>query len=205
MNCQTFDEHLMDYVYEEIEDPALLQGLEAHLDECERCRLKAADSRITHRFLQAWEASPAAPITQPVYNFKRTHWWEKIFGMPPRWAVATTALVMVFGIFLSVFSVSIHYTNGIVEIRFGESTPPYSAENVRLLRTVDRMLAESEERMNSQTLDYLQNIYYRIEEERMVDRQSIDQVIDICGDQLEKNNQLMEMTMQNMGYSVDSE
>ncbi|MBN2431171.1 MAG: hypothetical protein JXQ27_06825 [Acidobacteria bacterium] len=205
MKCQTFQDHLMEYLYEEIEDAALIQSMEAHLTDCKQCRHHFEEGRITHRFLRSWEDLPAAATPARRYDFRRNPWWEKLFGMPPRWVWASAGLVMILGIFLSVFSVTVHYTDGIVEIRFGDSAPPYSAENVRLLRTIDRMIADSEERVNNQTLDYLQNIYYRVEEERLQDRQSIEQVIDICGDQLEKNNQLMEITIQNMGYSVDPE
>jgi len=205
MNCQTFQDHFMDYLYGEIEDAGLVQSLENHLAACAECRHQVGESRITHRFLRSWQDLPAETTPAPRYVFRPTPWWERLFGMPPRWAWASAALVMILGIFLSVFSVSVHYTDGIVEIRFGNSTPPYSAENVRLLHTIDRMIADSEDRITNQTLDYLQNIYYRVEEERLQDRQSIEQVIDICGDQLEKNNQLMEMTIQNMGYSVDPE
>ena len=72
------------------------------------------------------------------------------------------------------------------------------------LRTIDAMQSETENRLNNQMLDTLQNVYYRIQQERSQDRQTMDQflqqVIDGYGSQLERNNLLLEMNMQNVSY-----
>ena len=68
------------------------------------------------------------------------------------------------------------------------------------------MIADSEQRQTQRTLDMLQNVYYRLEDDRTKDRQSIQQGFDLIKeiymDQIEKNNQLLEMSVRQADYRV---
>jgi len=205
MDCKEFQNNLVDFLYDEIYDSDLRQRMTGHAKECEECRRTLEDFGVTRNFLAAWESPPIEMKPTISYKLKQSRSWRDVFVMPPRWVGAAALFVMVLGIFLSVFSISFHVNEGVVEIRFGDGPYAYSAENMRVLRTIDQMIAESEERQTDKTLDLLQNVYYRIEDERRLDRQSLQEVFDICGDQLDKNNLLMEMTMQNLNYQTSTE
>jgi hypothetical protein len=202
MNCDQFQKNLIDFVYGEIEDSSLREECSRHKESCQSCRVAAEDFHTTRSFLSSWEETPPAV---PIVNFSgRRRPLSLFFQSTPSWVAAAAVVVMIFGIFLSVFNISIDYGEGVLQVKFGNSPAPFAAENMQLLRTIDKMQAESENRLNNQMLDTLQNVYYRIQQERSQDRQTMDQflqqVIDGYGSQLERNNLLLEMNIQNASY-----
>jgi hypothetical protein len=106
-----------------------------------------------------------------------------------------------------VVPLSLHYDDQGLALRLGGTSADGLAQvSDPVLRKVDRMITDSEQRQTQKTLDMLQNVYYRLEDDRAKDRQSIQQGFDLIKeiymDQIEKNNQLLEMSVRQADYRV---
>lgn len=208
MNCQELEKHLLDFVYDELEADART-AVESHLAGCGRCRAAAADLGITRRFLGAWGGSeadslPPLAVRPPRPAAGRSRSLPGRIWMP---AAAAALVLLVAGIFFALVPVSLRYDSQGLEFRLGAP----SADSVAtlgdpVLKKVDRMIADSEQRQAQRTLDIVQNVYYRLEDDRAKDRQSIQQGFDLIKeiymDQIEKNNQLLEMSVRQADYRV---
>jgi len=66
------------------------------------------------------------------------------------------------------------------------------------------LIAESEARQTQRFMGLLQDVYYRVEEDRLRDRQTVQQGFDLIKeiymDQIEKNNQFLEYSLQQSSY-----
>jgi anti-sigma factor RsiW len=201
MNCENVGKHLLDYAYGELPDDDRA-GMEAHLAGCPECRTAAADLTVTRRFLGAWgdaetEDLPPLAIRPPRAGHSRSRRGPARFWLP---AAAAALVLLAVGAFVAVVPVSVRYDAQCLEIRLGKQPPAAaSLAGDPLLQRVDHMLAESEQRQAQKTMDMLQNVYYRLEDDRYKDRQTIQQGFDLVKeiymDQIEKNNQLLELSL----------
>jgi len=105
---------------------------------------------------------------------------------------------------VAVTPVQIRYHDNAVEIRLGSTPAAPTAAGSEWLRTVDQMIAESETRQMGRFMDAMQNVHFRLEDERYRDRQAIQQGFDLVKeiymDQIERNNQLLELSLQQADY-----
>lgn len=208
MNCQELEKHLLDYVYDELEGDARAR-VESHLAGCGRCRAAAADLGVTRRFLGAWsdtetETAAPLPIRPPRPAAPRSRFLSARVWMP---AAAAALVLVVVGVFVALVPVSLQYDGqGLVFRLGGPSADGVTMASDPVLRKVDRMIADSEQRQAQRTMDMLQNVYYRLEEDRTKDHQSIQQGFDLIKeiymDQIEKNNQLLELSVRQADYRV---
>ncbi len=208
MNCQEIENHLLDFIYDELEADART-AVEGHLAGCGRCRAAVADLGVTRRFLGAWgdgEAAslPPLPVRPPRPAAGRFRSLPDRVWVP---AAAAALVLVVIGVFVAFVPVSLQYgAQGLVFRLGGPSGGNATPADDAVLSKVDRMIADSEQRQAQRTLDMLQNVYYRLEDDRTKDRQSIQQGFDLIKeiymDQLEKNNQLLEMSIRQADYRV---
>jgi hypothetical protein len=208
MKCQELEKHLLDFVYDELEADARA-GVEDHLAGCGRCRAAVADLGITRRFLGAWGESeadslPPLAVRPPRPAAGRSRSLPGRIWVP---AAAAALVLLVAGVFVAVVPVSLQYdSRGLVFRLGGPSSDGIAQVSDPVLRKVDRMIADSEQRQAQRTLDIVQNVYYRLEDDRAKDRQSIQQGFDLIKeiymDQIEKNNQLLEMSVRQADYRV---
>jgi hypothetical protein len=208
MNCQELEKNLLDFVYDELaaDERAVVEG---HLAGCGRCRAAAADLGVTRRFLGAWGESEADSLPPLAVRPARPASGRFRFLHRPIWmpAAAAALVLLVTGIFFTLVPVSLRYDSQGLEFRLGAPSDAGIAKlGDPVLGKVDRMIADSEQRQTQRTLDMLQNVYYRLEDDRTKDRQSIQQGFDLIKeiymDQIEKNNQLLEMSVRQADYRV---
>ncbi len=122
-------------------------------------------------------------------------------------AAAAALVLAAVGVFVALVPVSFQYDDqGLVVRLGGSSTDGITMAGEPVLRKVDRMIADSEQRQTQRTMDMLQNVYYRLEDDRTKDHQSIQQGFDLIKeiymDQIEKNTQLLEMSVRQADYRV---
>ncbi len=208
MNCHDFAEHLLDYIYGELPEGDLGARMDAHAAECDGCRASVREYDTTRSFLAAWDDSGLPAVTidpKKVSRRPRSRWGERIHQR--RWLPMAAMLFLALGMVLTVFSlanVSVQMQQGTIQISFGSHQKASVTEEQRLLQTIDRMISESEDRQLNKTMDLLQNVYFRLEEERLNDQQSVRDVFDVYDSQIERNNDLMEMTLQQLGYTTNA-
>jgi len=204
MHCDQAREHLLDLMYDELPPGADRDALDAHLSGCPRCRAEMDELGITRRFLAAWDDDPpavlhrplvpAAMVGRPLLHFPRISWLT----------AAAALLVIAAGVLVAVTPVQIRYHDNAVEIRLGSTPAAPTAAGSEWLRTVDQMIAESETRQMGRFMDAMQNVHFRLEDERYRDRQAIQQGFDLVKeiymDQIERNNQLLELSLQQADY-----
>ncbi len=205
MNCDQAREHLLDLIYEELPQGADRDALDSHLAGCPRCRAELQEMGTTRRFIAAWDDVPTADpgrvpahaakgAGRPLLHFPRISWLT----------AAAALLVIAAGVLAAVTPVQVSYNDHAVEIRLGAGPAPPAAANPDWLRTVDQMIAESETRQMGRFMDAMQNVHFRLEEERYRDRQAIQQGFDLVKeiymDQIERNNQLLELSLQQADY-----
>ena len=204
MNCDQAREHLLDLMYDELPPGAERDALDAHLSGCPRCRTELDELGITRRFLAAWDdavpaaprrpLAPAAAAGRPLLHFPRISWLT----------AAAALLVIAAGVLVAVTPVQIRYHDNAVEIRLGSTPAAPTAAGSEWLRTVDQMIAESETRQMGRFMDAMQNVHFRLEDERYRDRQAIQQGFDLVKeiymDQIERNNQLLDLSLQQADY-----
>ncbi len=204
MNCDQAREQMLDLMYDEIPPGADRGALDAHLSGCPRCRAELDELGITRRFLAAWDdappstprspLAPAAMAVRPLLHFPRISWLT----------AAAALLVIAAGVLVAITPVQIRYHDNAVEIRLGGTPAAPTAADSEWLRTVDQMIAESETRQMGRFMDAMQNVSFRLEDERYRDRQAIQQGFDLVKeiymDQIERNNQLLELSLQQADY-----
>ncbi len=204
MNCDQAREQLLDLMYDEMPPGADHDALDAHLSGCPRCRAERDELGITRRFLAAWDdtipAAPCSPLApaatagRPVLHFPRVSWLT----------AAAALLVIAAGVLVAITPVQIRYHDNAVEIRLGSTPATPTTADSEWLRTVDQMIAESETRQMGRFMDAMQNVHFRLEDERNRDRQAIQQGFDLVKeiymDQIERNNQLLELSLQQADY-----
>jgi anti-sigma factor RsiW len=207
MNCQEIDGKMLDFIYDEL-DAGESAAVTAHLAACPQCRQTVADMGTTRRFLGAWGDGEVAALPPLAVRLPRQPVTARFRPAPVWMGAAAAALVLLaVGLFVAVVPVSARFDAQGLDVRLGRPAAGGAAtDSDQLLQRVDRMIAESEQRQAQKTLDMLQNVYYRLEDDRFKDRQSIQQGFDlfkeIYMDQIEKNNQLLELSLRSADYRV---
>lgn len=207
MNCEQVREQYLDYAYDEL-DGERRAGLEAHLRECAECRLGLEDLNITRSFLGAWTDPP---LEAPRLVFRAANGEPRPRRATPRWlpwAAAAAAAVLAVGLFGWLWPVSVRYQDRVVEIHLGQPAGPVAGPSAASADQLQTLIAESEARQSQRFMNLLQDVYYRVEEDRLKDRQTIQQGFDLIKeiymDQIEKNNQFLEYSLQQSNYHPPS-
>jgi hypothetical protein len=204
MNCEQARARLLDLVYDELPDGAERAALHGHVAGCPACRTELEELGVTRRFLAAWDDAP--PAAAPALPNRRTPAAARPLLHFPRisWLTAAAAiLVIAAGVLVATTPVRLSYHDNVLAIQFGRATASPAAD-AEMMRTVDRLIAESEARQMNRFMDALQNVNYHLEEERYRDRQAIQQGFDLVKeiymDQIERNNQFLELSLQQADY-----
>lgn len=207
MKCEDFHQHLIDLAYDEA-SAEICGEIDRHTATCAQCRAAADDIRQTRTFLAAWpEEEPATPIPFLVRTTPRPRLERAGFPRLFYWAAAATLLVAAGAAFFLITQTTLRVQGNVVEIRFGQSQDTLAANSPTRIQDVKRLIAESEERQAERLGELVQNVYVRLEGERQNDRQSIQQGFDLIKeiymDQIQKNNQLLELSYQNTSFRRD--
>lgn len=211
MDCQTFKNQCLDYLYDEMEDPADRVAMEQHLESCPACRLATGEIHITRRFLSAWpeEELPSPPVIRPAGTKRQAavRPWRKGPGRPV-WLAAAVALFFFSATLVLVGSQArFRVGRNSVELSFGGSAAPaLPATEEKLLAEVGRLIMESEQRQTmlaAHQKEYYEGMLLQFKAQtdlqREQDRRDIQDSFQWVGErymeQIEKNNQLLDWNL----------
>jgi len=203
MKCEQVREQLLDYAYGELAEGPRAE-LDEHLSACAGGRLGLEDLAITRTFLGAWQvpALEASPRSFPAAPRESGRHPGARRWLP--WAAAAAVAVLAVGVFGWVWPLSVRYQDQVVEIRLGHTAPQGTAAGAGPADQLQALIAESEARQTQRFMGLLQDVYYRVEEDRLRDRQTVQQGFDLIKeiymDQIEKNNQFLEYSLQQSSY-----
>lgn len=200
MNCTEYRSNLMDHVYGELEPASRLGEMEEHERSCPSCAEEYRETQLARRFLGAWdnpaEGEPEVRMITPRKAPKSGAGFPRVAPRTAFWMAAAAMFVLALSAGLLISGTRLHYSEGVLEVRFGKAAETSLAEGKPMLRSVDRMLAESEERQMQKYLDVIQNVYFRMEQQRKEDlmdvRQGITALQSSALDEMERQSRLLD-------------
>lgn len=201
MDCAKFEMHAVDLLYGEQVDAPLERELREHAAGCPSCGGGLSELSATRTFLSAWEDSdpPGAPVrlSGPVARPSKA----RMSAFRRHWLSVAAVLLCCVTLALVAANASVKIHSSGVEVRFGgPSDQGLGVDDAsRMAVAMNRMIADSEERQYKKYLDVMQEVYFRMEDERRGDKQLVERNIiglqDVYAAQLEKNNRLLELSL----------
>jgi hypothetical protein len=204
MNCEEARQHLLDLIYPEEGSQGIPSEFREHFTHCSGCSGEYLKLLETRQLLSMWpDEEPLQRLVFAAPPAKRpARLWLAGFSWRPAPALAFSFCMLL--VFLALVRIHVSWEDGRFAFQSSlifseakavpEATSP--AARADILQAVDKMLSDSEQRQNQQTLMLMQRMADNLELKRQMDMYQVKDALGLINQDyhqaLEKNSVLLE-------------